>query len=128
MVVDTSALLAIALDELERQPFLDAIEHDPIRFISAASLLEASIVIESRYGIEAGDDLDQMVRQLGLEIEPVTVVQVAIARYAYRAYGKGKHPAALNFGDCFAYALAKDTGEPLLFKGNDFSQTDITIV
>jgi ribonuclease VapC len=109
-------------------PSLTRLNMTQFALISAASLLEASIVIESRYGIEAGDDLDQMVKQLGLEIEPVTVVQVAIARYAYRTYGEGKHPAALNFGDCFAYALAKDTGEPLLFKGDDFSRTDITVV
>lgn len=125
MVVDTSALLAIALDEPERQSFIDTIERDSTRLISAASVLEAGIVIESRAGTEAGDDLDQLIRQLGLEIEPVSAAQVDIARHAYRIYGKGKHPAGLNFGDCFAYALAKDTGEPLLFKGKDFPQTDI---
>ena len=125
MVVDTSALIVIALDESERQQCLDAIESDPTRLISAASVLEAGIVVESRAGPEAGDDLDQLIVQLGLEIEPVTAAQVGIARRAYRLYGKGKHPAALNFGDCFVYALAKNTGEPLLFKGDDFSQTDI---
>jgi len=125
MVVDTSALLAIALDEPERRAFLDAIERDPTRLISAASVLEGGIIVESRLGPDAGDDLDQLIEQLGLDIQPVTAAQAQIARRAYRSYGKGRHPAALNFGDCFAYALARDTGEPLLFKGDDFSRTDI---
>lgn len=125
MVVDTSALLAIAWDEPERWQFIATIERDPTRLISAASVLEAGIIVECRAGLEAGDDLDQLIVQLGLEIEPVTAAQACIARSAYRSYGKGRHPAALNFGDCFVYALAKDTGESLLFKGNDFSQTDI---
>ena len=125
MVVDTSALIAIALDEPERASFLDAIERDPIRLISAASVLEVGIVVESRAGTEAGDDLDELITALGLQIEPVTEVQIRIARRAWRAYGKGRHPAGLNFGDCFAYALAKHSGEPLLFKGNDFPQTDV---
>ena len=127
MVVDTSALIAIALDEPERRSFVDAIERDPTRLVSAASVLEAGIVVESRAGVQAGDDLDELITQLGLEIEPVTAAQVRIARRAWRTYGKGRHPAALNFGDCFAYALAKDTGEPLLFKGNDFPQTDVEL-
>lgn len=115
MVVDTSALLAVALDEPEHQLFLDAIALDPRRLISAASVLEAGIIVESRLGPDAGDDLDQSIGQLGLDIEPVTAIQAHIARQAYRTYGKGRHPAALNFGDCFAYALAKDAGESLLF-------------
>ena len=126
MVIDTSALLAIALNEPERQRFIDAIERHPRRLISVASVLEAGIVVESRSGSEAGEDLDQLIAQLALQIEPVTVAQVHTARHAYRTYGKGRHPAALNFGDCFVYALARDVSEPLLFKGDDFSQTDIT--
>jgi ribonuclease VapC len=84
-------------------------------------------VIESRLGVEAGGDLDDFVADVGLEIEPVTARQVGVARQAYRPYGRGNHPAALNFGDCSAYALAKTTGLPLLFKGDDFAQTDVTL-
>lgn len=96
------------------------------RLISAANLLEAAIVIEGRLGPKAGGDLDDFVADVGLEVEPVTSDQVRVARQAYRTYGRGNHPAGLNFGDCFAYALAKTAGLPLLFKGNDFTRTDIT--
>lgn len=126
MVIDTSALLAVALHEAEAERFLDAIDEAEPRLISAASVLEAGIVIESRRGPAAGDALDDLIVLLSLEIEPVTAEQAGIARLAYRTYGKGHHPAGLNFGDCFAYALAKATGEPLLFKGRDFTQTDLT--
>jgi ribonuclease VapC len=126
MVVDTSALIAILLLEPEAERFARAIAEARPRLISAASLFEAGIVIESRLGVEAGGDLDDFVADVGLEIEPVTAHQVGIARQAYRTYGRGNHPAALNFGDCFAYALAKTSGLPLLFKGGDFAQTDIT--
>lgn len=125
MIVDTSALLAIALQEAEGDTFLDLIERDPVRLISVASMLEAGIVVESRSGSAAGEDLDELVARMGVEIEPVTVDQLRIARIAYRRYGRGNHPAGLNFGDCFSYALAKAVGEPLLFKGSDFSKTDI---
>ncbi len=125
MVVDTSALVAIALVEPEAERFLDAIEAAATRLISAASVLEAAIVVEGRAGRDAGDDLDALVARLGLDIEPVTAGQVRVAREAWRAYGKGNHPAGLNFGDCFAYALAKATGLPLLCKGEDFARTDV---
>ncbi len=126
MVVDTSALVAIAFVEPETERFLSAIDATAVRLISAASVLETGIVVEGRAGRGAGDDLDALIQRLGLDIEPVTAEQVRIARGAWRAYGKGTgHPAGLNFGDCFAYALAKATGLPLLFKGNDFAQTDI---
>ena len=126
MVVDTSALIAILLLEPEAERFTMAIADARPRLLSAANLLEAGIVIEGRLGLEAGGDLDQFVTDVDLEVEPVTVAQVRVARQAYRIYGRGNHPAGLNFGDCFAYALAKTTGLPLLFKGDDFAQTDIT--
>lgn len=129
MVVDTSALIAIAWDEPERQRFQHGIEREPVRLISAASVLEASIVVMCKVGhgaaARAVEALSQLIEQLGLEIEPVTPEQVRIAQLAYRTYGKGLHPAGLNFGDCFAYALAKVTGRPLLFKGSDFAKTDL---
>jgi ribonuclease VapC len=126
MVVDASALIAILLLEPEAERFARAIVEARTRLLSAASLLEAGIVIEGRLGPMAGGDLDEFLADVGLEIEPVTAHQVGIARRAYRTYGRGNHPAGLNFGDCFAYALAKATGLPLLFKGSDFAQTDIT--
>lgn len=125
MVVDTSALVAILLLEPEAEQFTRTIANARPRLISAANLLEAGIVIEGRLGREAGGDLDEFVVDIDLEIEPVTIDQVRVARQAYRTYGRGNHSAALNFGDCFAYALAKTTGLPLLFKGNDFAKTDI---
>ena len=126
MVVDTSALIAILLLELEAEPFTKAIAEARPRLISAANLLEAAIVIEGRLGLGAGDDLDEFVGDVDLEVEPVTAAQVRVARQAYRIYGRGNHPASLNFGDCFAYALAKISGQPLLFKGGDFARTDVT--
>jgi ribonuclease VapC len=126
MVVDTPVLIAILLLEPEAERFTRTIADARPRLISAANLLEAGIVIEGHLGRGAGGDLDDFVADVRLEIEPVTVDQVRIARQAYRTYGKGNHPAALNFGDCFAYALAKATGLPLLYKGNDFAQTDIS--
>jgi ribonuclease VapC len=129
MIVDTSALLAIAWDEPERGRFEDAIEADPVRLISAASVLESAIVMMRRAGRAAADHalarLHELLDQLGLEIEPVSAAQVRIAEAAYQSFGKGMHPAGLNFGDCFAYALAKETGEAILFKGDDFARTDL---
>ncbi len=93
--------------------------------MSAASFLEAGITIDSQAGTVAGRQLDAFLRRAGIAIEAVTVEQAHLARQAYLDFGKGRHPASLNFGDCFAYALAKSLGEPLLFKGRDFSQTDI---
>ncbi len=125
MVVDTSAVVAILLEEPESAHYAQLIEDSPIPLISAASVFEAGIVLISRYGPEARDDLRAFVAQAGMQIEPVTVEQTEIALDAYQRFGKGRHRAGLNFGDCFAYALAKAMGQPLLFKGNDFSQTDI---
>jgi ribonuclease VapC len=127
MVVDTSAVLAILLNETDAEQFELALETDTARLMSAASVLEAAIVMEARFGEAGGEELDSLLSIAQISIVPVTVEQITIARQAYRSYGKGRHPAALNFGDCFSYALAKTTGEPLLFKGNDFSQTDIVL-
>jgi ribonuclease VapC len=126
MVVDTSALVAIFLLEPEAEQFAHAIIEAPRVVISAANLLEAGIILDGRIGHQDSSELDEFLVNVGLEVEPVTVNQVQVARHAYRTYGRGNHPAGLNFGDCFAYALAKTTRLPLLFKGNDFTQTDIT--
>jgi len=125
MVVDTSVLLAILQDEPERRRFNEALESADSSLMSVASFVETSIVIESRYGAEGLRDLDLLVERAGLELVPVDVEQARAARAAYSRFGKGRHPAALNFGDCFSYALARVLGEPLLFKGGDFSHTDL---
>ncbi len=125
MVIDTSALAAIFFAEPERPKFLSALTAAGNRLISAASVLETGIVLESRQGEAAGREFDLFVVRAGLQIVPVDAEQVELARSAWRKYGKGRHPAALNFGDCFAYALAKASSEPLLAKGTDFSLTDI---
>lgn len=128
MVIDTSALLALLGMEPEAARLAQAIAADPVRLISAATLVEASIVVESRHGEPAARELDLAVARAGMVIEPVTAEQADTAREAWRRFGKGRHPAGLNYGDCFSYALARVTGEALLFKGNDFMQTDITRV
>lgn len=128
MVIDTSALIAILQDEPERRSFNLAIEAAEIRLLSSASLVEASLVIETRFGPDGVRDLDLFLSKAGVGIESVDEDQAYIARRAFRQYGKGRHPAGLNFGDCFTYALAKFTGEPLLFKGHDFSKTDLDTV
>ncbi len=126
MVIDTSAVLAILLGEPERRRLNEKIEADPVRLMSAASYLETAIIIDDRFGDEGARDLKLFLAEAEIEIESVTLEQAEVAREAYRRFGKGNHPAALNFGDCFAYALARISGEPLLFKGNDFRQTDLT--
>ena len=128
MVVETSAVLAILLEEPEAAEFAQLIEDNPMPLISAASVFEAGIVLLSRYGPDARGDLQEFLEQGGLQVEPVTAEQADLALEAYQQFGKGRHPAGLNFGDCFAYALCKATGQPLLFKGQDFSQTDIATV
>jgi ribonuclease VapC len=125
MVLDTSALAAILFDEPERRQFNEKIEADPRRLLSAAALVEITRVIEARFGEAGGRELDLLLHRARVEIVALDADQAEIARHAYRAYGKGRHPAGLNFGDCFSYALAKATGEPLLFKGDDFARTDI---
>lgn len=128
MVIDTSALVAILFDEPEAERFADAIEADPVRLVSAATLVECGILVEARRGEAAGRELDLALHRAHATVVPVDERQAEIARSAWRRYGKGRHPAALNLGDCFAYALSVDRGEPLLFKGNDFSRTDVTAV
>jgi ribonuclease VapC len=127
MVIDTSALVAIFFAEPERQAFLDAITTAGSRLVSAANILETGIVLEGRHGEAAGREFDLFVVRANLKIVPVDAEQTDLARSAWRKYGKGRHPAALNFGDCFSYALAKFSGEPLLAKGADFALTDILI-
>ena len=125
MVLDTSALIALLLGEREAPSFRTALEAEVVRMVSAANLLETAMVIETRLGDQGGRELDLLVQVAELEVVPVDSAQVAVARRAFRRFGKGRHPAALNFGDCFAYALAVTTGEPLLFKGSDFAATDV---
>lgn len=126
MIIDTSALIAILRDEPEALPCAKAIENATSRRISAATFVEAAAVIDGSRDPIASRRFDDLFREAQIIIEPVTEAQARIAREAYRDFGKGSgHAAKLNFGDCFAYALAKVTGEPLLFNGDDFSQTDI---
>lgn len=125
MVIDSSAVIAILLREAEAPALAGTIEASPICMMSAASLLETSIVIEGRLGDAGGRELDLFIHRAGIEIVAVDQDQAEIARRAWRRYGKGRHPAGLNYGDCFAYALARATGTPLLFKGNDFALTDV---
>lgn len=128
MVIDTSALIAILTQEPDAQQMALAIENDPIRIVSAASVLEAAIVLTARHGDEAGSALDLLLLKAAVDIVPVTAEHITVARQAYLRYGKGRHPAGLNFGDCFPYALAMASGQPLLFKGGDFGQTDVKVV
>lgn len=125
MVIDTSALMGILFDEPDRRALTEAIEADPVRLISAATLLEASLVVEARRGEAAGRELDLLLHRADFRTVAVDDDHVEIARRAWRRYRKGRHPAALNFGDCFSYALAAATGEPLLFVGEDFARTDV---
>jgi ribonuclease VapC len=125
MVIDTSALVAILYNESDAAVFEAAIERDPIRLISAATSLEIGIVIETRFGEVGGRELDLLIHKAQIEVAPFDQEQAEIARDAYRTYGKGRHPAGLNYGDCFSYALSSVRGEPLLYKGDDFGKTDI---
>ena len=122
--MDTSALLAVLFREEEAERFERQMGASSCR-MSVANILEAAMVVEGRGGTEAGRTLDAFLNAAGVEPAPITTGQLEVARHAWRRYGKGNHPAALNFGDCFAYALASTTGEPLLFKGGDFAQTDV---
>ena len=127
MVIDTSALLAILQDEPERRSFNEAIEAAESRVMSIANYVEVSIVVESRHGAEGLRELDRFVDRAGIDLVGVDVGQGKIARDAFSRFGKGRHPAGLNFGDCFAYALARVLAQPLLFKGDDFSKTDLAM-
>jgi ribonuclease VapC len=128
VIVDSSALLAILQQELEADRLVHALAGDPVRLILTVNWLEASMVAFGRTGEEGVRDLNLLVAKLRLDIVAVTPKQGELARRAFLRYGKGIHPARLNFGDCWAYALAQDRGEPLLFKGEDFAQTDIAAV
>lgn len=127
MVVDTSAILAVLLQEDDALRFAEAIEAAERPLVSVASVVEAGIVLIARHGAEARADLDALLDAGGFRVEPVTGEQGTIALNAFDTFGKGRgHGAGLNFGDCFAYALAKSSGAPLLFKGGDFSKTDVS--
>lgn len=125
MVIDTSAIVAIFFNEPDAVTYRERIADDPIRLISAATLLETALVIEGRFGEAGGAELDLWLHKAAIEVVTVTAETADQARRAWRRYGKGRHPAALNYGDCFSYALAALSGEPLLFKGDDFAKTDI---
>jgi ribonuclease VapC len=125
VVIDSSALLAILLDEPEADAMLDAIEADPKRFLCSAHLLEAAMVIEARYGPAGGRELDLLPHRARIQVVSLTEDLAELARAAWRKWGQGNHQARLNFCDCCAYALAQQMGEPLLFKGEDFRKTDV---
>lgn len=125
MVIDTSALLAILQREPESRVFNETIEAAPMRLLSAGNFVEVSIVVEARTGAAGIRELDHFLETAGIEVVDVDVRQAMEARRAFELYGKGRHQAGLNFGDCFAYALAKIQAQPLLYKGGDFSETDL---
>jgi ribonuclease VapC len=128
MVIDTSAILAILNLESEAEVFSNAIANDPIRLISAGTALELSIIVKARKEEAGITELDLFLNKAAMRIVSFDENQLKMARYAFSQYGKGRHPASLNFGDCFAYALCRTSGQPLLFKGNDFTQTDLVAV
>ena len=128
MVLDTSALYALLTGEPESARMVSALEADPVRLLSAATLVEIGIVVEAKLGEQGGRELDELLRLLAVDPVPLSPEHAARARNGYRRFGKGRHPAALNLGDTFSYALAATTGEPLLFKGTDFAQTDVSVV
>lgn len=125
MVIDTSALVAILQNEPERRQFNEAIEAAEVRTMSTASFVETSIILESRFGADGVRDLDLFINKAQISLAPVDEDHAHLARDGFRKYGKGRHPAGLNYGDCFSYALARSQDEPLLFKGKDFSKTDV---
>jgi len=125
MIVDTSALVAILYGEEEAASFAGVIQRADIARLSVASYLELTLVVEKQLGPQGTRHAENFIRRAGMQIEPVTIEQGLIARQAFFDFGKGRHPAQLNYGDCFAYALSKAVDEPLLFKGNDFGLTDV---
>lgn len=125
MIVDSSAIVAILFGEEEAPRFATAMKNADELVMAAPNFVETALVSEGRVGAEMGRRLDELIKGSGVQIIPFTAEHAALARDAWRRYGKGRHPAGLNLGDCFAYALAKETGQPLLFKGQDFAQTDI---
>ena len=125
MVIDSSAILALLFNEPEADDVEIAIDEDPIRLMSVASGLEAAVVVEARLGAAGGREFDLLLHKARIELVAVTSEQMEVGRMAWRRFGRGRHEANLNFGDCFSYALAAVSGEPLLFKGDDFSKTDV---
>lgn len=128
MIIDTSAVLAVLLSEPDADKYANEISGAWPRRMSAVGFLETAIVTESRGGADAGIKFDAFLTNASIEIVPVSLDQARAARDAWRRFGKGRHPARLNFGDCFAYALSKTSGEPLLFKGGDFPRTDVEAI
>jgi ribonuclease VapC len=128
LILDTSVIAAILFGERERDIFIDAIEADPVRLISSVNALESAMVIEARKREQGGRELDLMLHKAKISVVPFTAEHMDEARTAWRIYGKGNHPAGLNFCDCCAYALSKLSGHKLLFKGNDFTKTDVAPV
>jgi ribonuclease VapC len=124
IVADSSALVAVVLGELDAERYLSELQRQPVA-VSAASLLEAAIVVEAKQGLDAARDLDLLVEGVVDVVAAVDEVHAQAARNAWRRFGKGRHPAALNFGDCLVYATAQLADAPLLFKGEDFAQTDL---
>jgi len=127
MVIDTSAVAAILFDEPDAAALEGKIAGDPVRLMSAATLLETAIVVEARLGDAGGREFDLWLLRAEIEILGVDAEQADLARRAWRRFGRGRHPAGLNYGDCFSYALAAASGEPLLFKGDDFTKTDVKV-
>jgi len=127
MIVDSSALVAILQKEPEALRLTDAIGESTVRWLPASCFLEASMLILGRRGEDGVRDLDLLIARYRIEIAAFTESQARLAREAFKHYGKGRHPAKLNFGDCMAYALARESGEELLFKGTDFALTDIAV-
>ena len=125
MVIDTSAVIAILQSEDGSDRLIDKLENAKVLRISAASLVEAGVVMQARYGDAGEVEVDQFIQRLGINIAAVTEDHAEIARSAYRKFGKERHPANLNYGDCFSYALAIYYHEPLLYTGNDFAKTDV---
>ena len=125
MIIDSSAVLAICLQEPDGRRYLRAVMDADPRRMSVSNWLEASMVVDRRGNGIAANWLEDFVRSAGIELMPVSIAQATIARRAWQLFGRGAHPARLNYGDCFAYALAKETSEPLLFKGEDFARTDV---
>jgi ribonuclease VapC len=127
MVIDSSAVMAILLKEPDAAWVENTILKQPLRYMSAVSTVECSIVLYRSHGREASDELDDFIIRMEIEVVPVSLEQAVTAREAFRSYGRGRHKAGLNFGDCFSYALAKVSGETLLCKGNDFALTDLAV-
>jgi ribonuclease VapC len=128
MIIDTSALVAVLDQEPEAERIVRTLASAPERILSAANRVEVGIVMQARRGDDGARDLDLLLAKLRVNIAAVTADQANVARKAFRRYGRGRHAANLNFDDCFAYALAKETSAPLLFKGDDFGQTDVMVV